>query len=105
MDDDKMTPARAEAITSAAAAAANTLFEAAKRDGIAWPDLIAACALAARGIAAHASHEHALPVMETKRQLFDNFMRVVTMPDELIKIVPGYGPNGEEFGIIPVMRQ
>lgn len=103
---ERMTPAIAEAIGAVTAELMQVMFDAgSKHPELEWTDLVVAAASAMRGLAARARHiDPSLTEGAATTILFGQFLAVLALPSELIKIV-GDGGVPDKAGFIPVRRQ
>ena len=105
-DEDQLTPEGAEEIAKLAASILNVVGKTMEQTPIVdWEGAISACALACRGLASAEMGKNASLSFDGARSIvFDRFVQVLSMPEELIKVVQTEGGGPLEADFIPVRR-
>jgi hypothetical protein len=102
----QLTVADAEAVTGLAVQLIGPLAKAVRHGQMPWLRAIAAAAVACRGVAATAmAKDPALTLDEARQMMLVEFVKVLSMPGELVRILPGDDPDDDLEAIaLPVKR-
>lgn len=100
----QLTPEQAELMARLAADIIN-MVDRSETGNLPWPHVVAALALAGRGVAAHAmAADPDLTLNEARSIMLKQFLMVLGMPSELVHVVESKGEDVPAASFIPVRR-